>query len=218
MARTTLGVSLGWMLAAAWGSRRAALLLSCPQALAQFLQALRAGEQAFQQRAQVQTGSAHHDRSAPAPLDVVQHLACAAGVFAGGHIVAGIDGVKQVMRCAGAFCRRWFGAADVEVAIDGDRIAVDDFAGEALGQRQRQRGLAAACRADDGNQQRLHSARAPRDDAGPARQDHDRQHHRDHNQPDGLGARYSRFRLVGHRHIVATYSFRKLMNYRFGEM
>ena len=57
-----------------------------------------------------------------------------------------------MMRRAGTFFERWLGGANFEFAIDGDRIAVNDFAIEAFGDGERKRRLTAARRAGDHDQ------------------------------------------------------------------
>jgi len=43
------------------------------------------------------------------------------------------------MRNAGAVFARGLGGADFKVAVDGNRIATDDFAGKAVGERDGER-------------------------------------------------------------------------------
>jgi hypothetical protein len=45
------------------------------------------------------------------------------------------------------FCERWLGRPDLHLAIDGDRVAADDLAAKMFGEPERERSLAAGCRA-----------------------------------------------------------------------
>ena len=137
MARISLGASLGWILAADAGSRRsskrwryvrAALGSARAETLTKLIGALRTGEEAFQQSAQVKPGAADHDGKMSALRDFFQSGAGLAGVFAGGERARRIDDIDQMMRDAGAIFARGFGGADFEVAIDSNRVATDDLA------------------------------------------------------------------------------------------
>src|SRR5262249_23935976 len=55
---------------------RAALCNSLPQALSQLLRALRAGEESFQQRSQIQARASDDDGQAASRFDLFQTLAC----------------------------------------------------------------------------------------------------------------------------------------------
>src|SRR6185369_1355460 len=67
-----------------------------------------------------------------------------------------IDDVDQVMRDPAPIGHRHFVGADVEPAIDGGRVAVDDLAVVALGNRQRQRALPRRGRAENGDGEAAH--------------------------------------------------------------
>ena len=60
-----------------------------------------------------------------------------------------------MMRSAGTLGGAGLGRADVELAIHGDRIAVDDLSVEFFSERQRQRRLATGGGAEDYYQERL---------------------------------------------------------------
>jgi hypothetical protein len=57
-----------------------------------------------------------------------------------------------VMRHHRPLFARGLGRTDLDIAIDRDRITADNFSIEMSRQRQRERGLAAPCRADQHNQ------------------------------------------------------------------
>ncbi len=59
------------------------------------------------------------------------------------------------MRDAGALFGRGFGGAEVHAAIDGDGIAADDLAAEALGEGEGERGFAAAGGAEQKHSERV---------------------------------------------------------------
>ena len=146
-----------WVEAAQDPMQVACSLLFCAltQPLAQFLGTLRAGKQAFQQRAQIQASPSDHDRQSSPRLDLLQHLAGLAGVFAGGDVAGRIHKIEQMMRDAGALGSRGFRGSNLKLAIHGDRIAVHDFAVKAFSQRQRKCSLTASRRTEHHNQQGL---------------------------------------------------------------
>ena len=65
-----------------------------------------------------------------------------------------IGDVDQVMRDAALLGERHLVGADVEAAVDRGRIAVDDLAAEAAGQRDAERALAGRGRAEDRDEPR----------------------------------------------------------------
>ena len=121
---------------------------------AQWLVALRGGEQTIQQRAQIQAGAATYDRQAAALRDAGDGFAGQAAVVARGAGLVRIGDVDEVVRHALALVQRGLGGADLHAAIDGDGVATDDLAGELLCQRQRECGLAAGRRTGDDDQRR----------------------------------------------------------------
>ncbi len=122
----------------------AVALGAAAKALAQVFLASGAGEEAFSERAQVEAGAAGDDGEVAAAGDFAQGGSGEAAVVAGGEGLVGIGDVDEVMRDAGAFFGRGFGGAEVHAAIDGDGVAADDFAVEALGEGEREGGFAAA--------------------------------------------------------------------------
>ena len=114
-------------------------------------------EQAFGQGAQVEAGSAGDDGQFAAAGNIAQGGAGLAAVFAGGEGLIGIGDVDEVMRNAGALFGAGLGGAEVHAAIDGNGIATDDFAVEPLGEGERERGLAAAGRAEEDDGERRSS-------------------------------------------------------------
>ena len=120
------------------------LFSALTQALAQFLGTLRAGEQSFQQRAQIQASPTGHDRQSSPLLDLAQDLAGLASVFAGGDVAGRLHKIEQMMRDAGALGSRRFRGPNLKLAIHGDRIAVYDFSLKAFGQCQGEGSLTAS--------------------------------------------------------------------------
>ena len=131
------------------------------------------GKQAARQRAVVEAGAADENRQPAARVDVADHRRRVARVLRRGVLVGRIDDVDQVMRDAAPLGDRHLVGADVEAAIDGGRIAVDDLAAEALGERQRQRALAGRGRPEDGDDER----RSPHANDRRTTMNDEQQHH-----------------------------------------
>src|ERR1700687_742258 len=129
------------------------------QPLAKALVALGAGEQAVEHGAQVEAGSAADDGKAAAGSDLGGGGTRPAGVIAGGEPGVGGGDVDEVVGDAGAILARGLGGADLEFAVDGNRVATDDFAAELQGERQGEGGLAAGGGPGDDQQRSLGSAR-----------------------------------------------------------
>jgi hypothetical protein len=70
-------------------------------------------------------------------------------VVAGGAGLVRLEDVDEVVGDAGALGERGLCGADLHAAIDGDGVATDDLAGEALGEGEGERGLAAGGGAGD---------------------------------------------------------------------
>ena len=167
-ARTSRFRSRGWIRSADSGStlrsircrnvtsRRSAIDSSRRRSAAS-----RAGtrKQPARQRAEVEAGAADQNRQPPARLDVADRGRGIARVLRGRVVVGRIGDVDQVVRDAAPIADRDLVGADVEAAIDGGRVAVDDLAAVALGDRQRQRALPGRGRAEHGDDERLHRTR-----------------------------------------------------------
>ena len=76
-------------------------------------------------------------------------------VLAGRENLVGIENVDQVMWNAPPFFGRHFGSTDVEVAVDLQRIAIEDFAVELLRDFECQIALSRAGRAHHRNQREV---------------------------------------------------------------
>ena len=116
----------------------------------------RAGEQASREGAVIEPGSPDQNRKTPPavdlanrPLGVVRELCC--GVHLGG-----IGDVDQVMRDAPALLLRQLVGADVEAAVYRSRVAVDDLAPVAFGERQAEGTLAGGGRPQNGQNEWAH--------------------------------------------------------------
>ena len=133
---------------------RAAKLGALAELFAQRFMARRRGEEAIEQRAQVEACSATDDGQAAALRDLADGLAGEAAVVSGGAGLVGRGDVDEVVRDAGALGQGGLGCADLHAAIDGDGVAGDDFAGESLGEGEGKRGLAAGGGAGDDDERR----------------------------------------------------------------
>jgi len=150
---------------------------------AERLVALGRGEEAVEQRAQVKAGASGDDRQHfvlfstlfareygwvlwipritrryiwhPPLADSGDSFAGEAAVVAGGAGFVGGEDVDEVVRDAGALGQSGFSGADLHAAVDGDRVAGDDFAGEALGQGEGEGGFAAGSRAAEDDERRV---------------------------------------------------------------
>ena len=102
-------------------------------------------------RAQVEPTAADQDRRPPAGGDLSEGDARAAGELAGRVALGGIENVDEVVRHPGALGERRLGGADVEPAVDLQRVGVDDLSAQSLGESERQRALSRCGRTDDGD-------------------------------------------------------------------
>src|ERR1035438_5949172 len=87
------------------------------QALAQLFRALRAGEEPFEQSAQVQPGATDYDGQMMAQVDFGEHLPRLAGIFAGGDVLRGIDNIEKTMRRGRELSGAGLGGADIKLAV-----------------------------------------------------------------------------------------------------
>ena len=71
--------------------------------------------------------------------------------FGQGQHVIGINAIDQVMRHSGQLIRRWFGGADVHLAVNLPRVGGDNLPAKLLRQRNTQRRFADSGRPDNGN-------------------------------------------------------------------
>ena len=75
-----------------------------------------------------------------------------AGVVAGGAGVGWVVEVEAVVKDEGALGEGGLGGAELHVAVDGNGVAGEDLAAEALGEGERERGLARGGCAEDDDQ------------------------------------------------------------------
>ena len=115
--------------------RQASALGPFAQAFPQFLRTLRPRKQSFQQGPKVKPGSPNDDGQVSARLNLSQNSACPSRILPGSHILHGIDKIKEMVRSLGSFSEARLRRPDVEIAVHGDRIAVNDLALELLGKR-----------------------------------------------------------------------------------
>lgn len=114
------------------------------EAIADFFVTGRSGKEAFSERAQVEASASGDDGKMAALRDFAECGAGAATVFAGGEGLVGIGYVDEVMWQSSAFRGCGLSGAKIHAAIDGDRVAADDFATELFAEGEGERGLAAA--------------------------------------------------------------------------
>src|SRR5215207_3022440 len=120
------------------------------QAAAHGLIAGGAGKQPPGQRSIVKPGAADKNRQPSPGLDLADDACSVAGKLRGGVDRRRLDDVNQVMGDAPPLLERHLVGADVEPAINRRRIAVDDLAAEAFGEREREGALATRGRPEDG--------------------------------------------------------------------
>src|SRR5881397_3819845 len=114
----------------------------------------RARKEAACQRAIVEPRPAHENREFAASVNPAHGGRGVPRVLGCRVLVHRINDVDQVMRDAAPGFERHFVCTDVESSIDGRRVAVDDLAVVALGQRERQRAFAGRRRTEYRNEQR----------------------------------------------------------------
>jgi hypothetical protein len=151
--------------------RCAALLCAAPQTLAQFFRTRGSVGEAFEEGAEVESCTGGEDGQLVATAKIVEREERVAAIVAGGENFVGLDEIDEVMCDALPIALGNLGGADVEVAIDLRRIADEDFAVEALGEFDAERGFAGGGGAEDDDQVRgrgsVHfSARASSGGAG----------------------------------------------------
>ncbi len=122
---------------------------SVPQARAQGFIPLRTGREAIHESAQIETRPAGHDGEVTASGDVLERAAADSCEIARCEQPVGIRDVDQVMRNSAAFGLWQLGGADVKIAEDLHRVAVDDLAIQFPGKLKGQLALAATGRTGD---------------------------------------------------------------------
>jgi len=151
--------------------RCAMLFGAASQTLAQFFRARRGIGEAFEERAEIESCAGGDDWQLVAAAEIVEREERVAAVVAGGEDFVGLDEVDEVMRDLLLTSRGDLRGADVEVAIDLGRIADEDFAVEAAGEFDGERGFAGGGGAEDDDEARVRggvhlSARASSGGAG----------------------------------------------------
>ena len=92
------------------------------------------GEQAIEQRSQIQSRSPDDNGQPAAPADISDYRPRPSRILACCKWFPRCDGVEQIMRDQSALLRRRLRCPDCEIAVCRYRIATDDLAPEALGQ------------------------------------------------------------------------------------
>ncbi len=129
--------------------RQAVRCKTAPQLGANVLVARRDRTDPGKQRAQVEAAPSDHDRKTPARFDLGDRRASLAGELARRPALARIEDVDQMVRDALALGATGLRGADVEAPIRLERVGIDDFAVERLGERHPERALAGRGRAQD---------------------------------------------------------------------
>jgi hypothetical protein len=106
------------------------------------------GKETFSKGAEVKAGSSGDDGQTGAVGYCMEGGAGLAAVIACGERLVWVGNVEEVVGQAGPIFRSWLGCAQVHAAIDGDRVATDNFAGKTLSKRKGKGGFAAARRAE----------------------------------------------------------------------
>lgn len=115
----------------------------------QRLVARREGREAVEQCPQVEPSSAHHDRQFSTASNLRDRGPGEARIITGGVNLFRLQDVEQMMRDAVAFGGRGFGRADVETAVELERVAVHQLARVELGQVNGEIGLTGSRGASD---------------------------------------------------------------------
>jgi hypothetical protein len=129
---------------------------ACAEAVAEAFGALRTGEEAVEEGAQIEAGAAGNDGEVAAGGDVGEGLAGEAAVVAGSAEMVRREDVEEVVGDLAPLLRRGFGGADLHIAIDGDGVAADNLSVEAAGEGEREGRFAAAGWAEQSDEKRLH--------------------------------------------------------------
>ncbi len=119
-----------------------------------------AGKEAARQRAIVEAGAAGQNRDQPARMDRSDRRGGVARVLGGRVFVGWIRDVDQMVWNTAPLRERQLVGPDVEPAVDGGRVAVDDFPAVPLGDGQRQRALPRRGRAENGDDETRSHCRA----------------------------------------------------------
>jgi hypothetical protein len=133
---------------------RAAKLGQIAEPDAERFVARRRGEEAVDERAQVEACSATDNWQAVALGNSTDGFAGEAAIVSGGAWSVGRKDVDEVVGDAGALGKSGLGGADLHAAIDGDRVAGDYLAGELLGEGKGEGCLAAGGGAGDDEERR----------------------------------------------------------------
>jgi hypothetical protein len=107
------------------------------------------GEEAINERAQIEAGATGDDWKVAAGSDAGEGFAGLAAVVAGSASLVGPNDVDHVMLDEGAFFLGWLCSAYLHLSVDSDRVAADDFAVELFCEPERERGFAAGGGADE---------------------------------------------------------------------
>src|SRR5579859_2901210 len=118
------------------------------------------GKKSFEESSQIETSAAHHDRSSIPAGDSREHRTGANRIVAGGEGLGRVSDIDHMVRNAATVFDASLRGSDVESPIDLHRIAVDDFASEALREMQREIGFSRSGRPEDGDQEMSHRSKA----------------------------------------------------------
>jgi hypothetical protein len=122
------------------------------KSLAKLRGAMGAGKQSFEERTKIETGASDDNGKMSTPGYLGERGTCLTGVFSGREGLAGIDNIDEVMPHAGAIVARRLGGPDFKAAIDGNRIATENFAEKPLREMDGESGFT-GCRGAKDNYQ-----------------------------------------------------------------
>lgn len=123
----------------------------------------------FEQGTEVESGAARYDGNASAGSDVEKCLPGKSGVGPSAEHFPRLKEIEEMMGDASPLCRRRLGGADIEAAVDLQRIAVYDLASDGPGHGQSERALAGAGGSGD-NQKGVRESRFAHFVAGPGKE------------------------------------------------
>ncbi len=96
----------------------------------------RRGSKTVEQSAEIEAGASGNNGESATTADVFEGLAGKPGIVAGVGELVGFEEVETMVRNSRALAAGRLGRADIQAAIDGDRVTGDNFAPKLLGNQQ----------------------------------------------------------------------------------
>jgi hypothetical protein len=122
------------------------------KSMPQLFRALRSLEESFQQRPQIETRSPDHKRDLPPGFDLLQQLTPGCHEITGCEYLVRQKEIQEMMRDSSLFSHGSFGGANIEIAINLDGVAIDDFSVELTRQVNGQAGFSGSRGAENDNE------------------------------------------------------------------